>query len=401
MNEHNVRIREIKNLQEAESVLREIGADEMGQRIMSPKALFRVLQVDNLSPWAANILKQQMLSLGGEAGVHRGVIKCSVAKSSALLLGTRAQFSELKHKLYRQPFGMKVIADEIDKTLEASEGGVRKELDCRGRKLPLGKRTLIMGILNITPDSFSDGGKYFSTEDALRHARYLVKSGSDILDIGAESTRPGYTPISEKEELNRLLPVLKEITSQVTVPISVDTHKSKVARAALENGAHLINDVWALTADKDMARVIADYNVPVVLMHNQHHTNYVDVMGDIIRFLRKSIIIAENQGIDPDNIIVDPGIGFGKTLYNNLEVMRRLSELRSLGKTILLGTSRKSFIGKTLGLPVNERVEGTAATVVLGIVQGADIIRVHDVKEMARAARMADAIVRPGGEPQE
>lgn len=277
----------------------------------------------------------------------------------------------------------------------------RPGLNCRGHWLPLGTRTLIMGILNLTPDSFSDGARYNEMEAAVAHGRQLAEAGADLLDVGAESTRPGSLPITEEEEWQRLQLVLPRLLQELNIPISVDTYKAGVAQRALDLGVHLINDIWGLQGDPAMAGVIKEHGVPVVVMHNRQRAVYQDLMGEIQQDLRRSLSIAERAGINPQQIILDPGIGFGKTLEHNLEVMQRLAELRSLGKPLLLGTSRKSLIGRVLNAPVGERLEGTIATVVLGIEAGVDLVRVHDVREIRPAVQMADAIVRfrPPAEP--
>ncbi|MBP2658440.1 MAG: dihydropteroate synthase, partial [Firmicutes bacterium] len=252
-------------------------------------------------------------------------------------------------------------------------------------------------ILNVTPDSFSDGGKYNTIDKALYHVEEMIQCGADIIDIGAESTRPyfGAEKISAEEEMNRLGPLLERVLSISTVPVSVDTYKSNVALEALNLGAHMINDIWGLQQDYNMAKVVAGYNAPIIIMHNQDTTHYQqDIMSEIYDFLQKSISIGIQAGIDPNNIIIDPGIGFGKTPEQNLIVMSRLDELRSLGCPILLGTSNKRFIGEVLGLPVEERVEGTGATVAIGIMKGSNIVRVHNVQAMARIAKMTDAMMR-------
>lgn len=258
-----------------------------------------------------------------------------------------------------------------------------------------GSKTYIMGILNVTPDSFSDGGKFFDEDLAVMHAKEMIELGADIIDIGAESTRPGATEVSAEDEISRLTPVVKKILSEIKSPVSIDTYKSEVADKMLELGVHMINDVWGFQKDLNMAKIVAKHNVPVVIMHNQIGTNYdEDIMKTICRFLSKSIDIGLEAGIKRENIILDPGIGFGKTPEQNMEVMSRLGELNDLGYPILLGTSRKSMIGKILDLPSEERIEGTVATTTMGIVQGVDIVRVHDVKENSRAAKVTDAIVR-------
>ncbi|MGO0123094.1 dihydropteroate synthase [Desulfothermobacter acidiphilus] len=250
-----------------------------------------------------------------------------------------------------------------------------------------------MGILNVTPDSFSDGGRYSTVEAARARALEMVEEGADIIDLGGESTRPGHTPVPPEEELRRIIPVLEAILPELPVPVSVDTSKAVVAEEVLRKGAHLINDQRAL-ADPGMASVVARYEVPVVLMHNPPSPRYRELMGDIIDHLSERVDCALASGIPREHLILDPGIGFGKTPEQNLEVLRRLEELKSLGLPLLVGPSRKSFIGYALGLPVEERLEGTAAAVAVSIVKGADIVRVHDVKAMVRVARMTDALVR-------
>jgi dihydropteroate synthase len=269
------------------------------------------------------------------------------------------------------------------------------ELKCREYQLNLGTRTYIMGILNVTPDSFSDGGEFVDVEKAVNQAKKMVAEGADIIDVGGESTRPGSMEVDAEEELARVLPVVKRLVKEVDVPISVDTYKAEVAEKVLEVGAHIINDVWGMQRDANMASVIAKFDVPIIVMHNQKGTEYKkDIMEEICQFLKRSIDIGVKSGIKSENIILDPGIGFGKTPEQNMVVMSRLGELNDLGCPVLLGTSRKSMIGKILDLPAKERVEGTIATTVLGITQGVDIIRVHDVKENLRAAKVTDAIVR-------
>jgi dihydropteroate synthase len=267
---------------------------------------------------------------------------------------------------------------------------------CREHGLPLGKKTYIMGILNVTPDSFSDGGRYTDLDVAMAQARRMLDDGADIIDIGGESTRPGFTPVDADEECRRVLPVIERLVAEIDVPISVDTSKALVARRALEAGAHIINDIWGLHRESDIARIVAEFGAGIIVMHNRdmEAPRGPDIIADIIEFFRVSIDIARLAGIREDAIVVDPGIGFGKDLAGNLETMLRLKELNVLGFPVLLGPSRKSMIGKVLNLPANDRVEGTMASVVVGIVHGVDFVRVHDVKEMKRAATMTDAIVR-------
>lgn len=268
-----------------------------------------------------------------------------------------------------------------------------------GTRFAWGARTYVMGILNVTPDSFSGDGVAGNVQAAVEQALRFQEWGADIIDVGGESTRPptiytGARPVPVEEELARVVPVIEALRPVLRVPISVDTYKSEVARRALAAGAAMINDVWGFRRDPDMAAVAAEAGVPVVLMHNQEHTRYNDLVPDIIEGLRRLRDDAVRAGVAFENIILDPGIGFGKTAEQNLEVLRRLDEFGVLERPLLVGTSRKSTIGLVLGLPVHERVEGTAATVALSIARGADMVRVHDVKEMVRVARMSDAIVR-------
>jgi len=390
----SVRNINVSNLKEAQQEITKVGSDSAGCRWMAPKAVHRVLKISGIEPKQANIIKQEMLSRGGEAAVARGTVDGSIEKTDVLLMGTLKQFEELNIKLKMQPFGLSKLAAELKAILRNLEGRRPYILDCRGKSISIGERTIVMGILNATPDSFSDGGTHFDIEDAVAGARRMVAEGADIIDLGGESTRPGHIPVGLDEELRRIMPVLERLVKEIDVPISIDTFKAEVAKRAMELGAHIINDQWALRADSEMADVAARYGAPVIIMHNQKGTEYSDLMGDIVNYFRESITTARNAGIPQEKIIIDPGIGFGKTVEQNLEVMRRLPELSCLGQPVLLGTSRKSMIGKTLDLPVNERIEGTGASVAVGITLGVDIIRVHDVKEMVRVARMTDAMVR-------
>ena len=265
---------------------------------------------------------------------------------------------------------------------------------CGNAEFRWGQQTYVMGILNVTPDSFSGDGLAYNVETAVAVAHRLVTDGADIIDIGGESTRPGSSPISAGEELRRIMPVVGRLAAELPVPISVDTYKAEVAREAIRAGANMINDIWGLKSDPGLASVVAEANLPIVLMHNQVGTDYNDLVSDVIGSLQASIDTAVNAGVKWTNIIIDPGIGFGKTWEHNLEILHRLSEFKSLGRPILIGTSRKSTIGRVLDLPVDQRLEGTAATVAISIANGADVVRVHDVREMVRVCRMSDAIIR-------
>ena len=266
-------------------------------------------------------------------------------------------------------------------------------------KLHLGRRTHVMGILNVTPDSFYDGKRYNTAEDAVNHASKMLEEGADIIDVGGESTRPGAYPISEAEELKRVIPLIKLLSKEVRKPISIDTYKARVAEKAIEAGASIINDIGGLLMDKHMAQVAAEAKVPVIIMHKkgkprtmQKYPIRKNVMSEIISYLQKSVSRAVNAGIDEDKIIMDPGIGFGKTLCQNLEILKRLREFKSMGFPILIGTSRKQFIGAILKLSVQERLYGTLATLAIAVMNGAHIVRVHDVREAVQVVRICDAV---------
>jgi len=275
------------------------------------------------------------------------------------------------------------------------------KLKLGGNSLNLSSRTHLMGVLNVTPDSFSDGGRFFKPERAIKQALLMAEEGADIIDVGGESTRPGADEVSAEEESRRVLPVIDELAKKVDLPVSIDTYKSEVARRALDAGAAMINDISALRFDPRMGKVAKDYDVPVVLMHikgtpknMQKNPSYANVIEEISDYLKESVEMAKEAGIDEDKIIIDPGIGFGKRVKDNLEIVKNLRELASLGKPILIGLSRKSFIGKILDLSLEDRLEGSLAALVVAITNGANILRVHDVKHSRRAARIADAILK-------
>lgn len=254
-------------------------------------------------------------------------------------------------------------------------------------------RTYIMGILNVTPDSFSDGGKYNQLDAALRHTEEMIRDGADIIDIGGESTRPGHTVITEEEEISRVTPVIEAVKNRFDTPVSIDTYKGGVAEAALQAGADLVNDIWGFKHDQKVAELTAKYNAACCLMHNRHEAVYENFLEDMVKDMEECVRIAKNAGVADDKIILDPGVGFGKTYENNLEAIHHVEVLHRLGFPILLGTSRKSVIGLTLDLPSDQRVEGTVATSVIGVMKGCAFVRVHDIKENYRAIRMTEAIL--------
>jgi len=278
------------------------------------------------------------------------------------------------------------------------------DLHCNDTILHLSRRVHVIGVLNVTPDSFSDGGRFFRLDDAVRQAEEMAAEGADLIDIGGESSRPGSDSLSLDEELHRVIPVVEALAKRISVPLSVDTYKAEVARQALDTGASLVNDISAMRFDPRMRKLVAERGVPIVLMHMlgtpknmQAHPFYKDVIGEICAFLEERISEAVSAGIERTQIIVDPGIGFGKRVEDNLEIVRRLDAFHTLGCPLLLGPSRKSFIGKVLDLPVEERLEGTAAVVALSVLRGVHLIRVHDVGQMVRVVRMVERI-ECGGE---
>ena len=261
------------------------------------------------------------------------------------------------------------------------------------RDFDIKNKTYIMGILNVTPDSFSDGGKYNHLDAALFHAEEMLRDGADIVDIGGESTRPGHTVITDQEEISRVVPVIEAVKSRFDVPVSIDTYKGTVAEAALKAGADLVNDIWGFKHDKKVADLTAQYKAACCLMHNRHKAVYDDFLSDLVKDMEECIKISREAGVSDDRIILDPGVGFGKTYEMNLEAIHHVDVLHQLGFPILLGTSRKSVIGLTLDLPADQRVEGTVATTVIGVMKGCAFVRVHDIKENKRAIQMTEAVL--------
>jgi len=391
----------LKNSADLLKEFQRIGVDRGGIAIMRPKAVLRVINVGSIPHFCANILKQEMLSLGGDVALSRGAITGTKKITDCLLIGNLSQYGHLIAKLNKQPFGLARLAGELQMCLSCFDAR-SPSLFAGKKRIHLGRRTLIMGILNATPDSFSgDGMLGMEPRRALAVAKGMVRDGADILDIGGESTRPGSQRVSAKEEIGRILPLVKLLAKSVRVSLSIDTTKSEVAHAALDCGVSIINDVSALRGDRRMPKLAARYRATVVLMHMkgvprtmQVAPHYDDLMGEVSGFLGDALKKALDSGISEDRIILDPGIGFGKTVAHNLEILRRLAELKSLGRPVLVGVSRKRFIGKILGAAVDERAWGTGAAVCAAISGGADIVRVHDVREMSQVVRVADAVSR-------
>lgn len=384
---------------EARAILERIGVDPYGIESMAPKMRHLNILLEGLTCRAANIIKQEMLSLGGDAAVARGSVGCSIEKTDALLMGTRKQMERFAEKISFQPFGLGQMSQDIKRLLSDLDRDVFV-FSTPQREWVLGKRTLVMGVVNATPDSFSDGGRFANPEEAVRHGLRLAEEGADILDVGGESSRPGAAPVSPEEEIRRVVPVVEGLAGKVPIPISVDTTKAQVARAALGAGAEIVNDISAMRFDGEMAAVAAEYGAVVVLMHmkgtprdmQKGDLSYRDLCGEIMAYLRESIGRAVSGGVDPERIMIDPGIGFGKSTEDNLRLLKYLREFRSLGRPILVGTSRKAFIGRITGGEATDRLEGTAATVTAAIMNGAHVVRVHDVRFMKRVASMTDAI---------
>lgn len=389
----------IRDQKEAAYFIQSVGADERGPAFMAPKAVYRCIKLKKIRCIAANLIKQEMLSKGGEAAVSRESLY-GEGYTDVLLMGTVKHYRQLIKKLRLQPFGLKELAEEIQNIIDNLEPKTKLIKLANGKTLEIGNRTLIMGILNVTPDSFSDGGKFFDTKEAVKRAREMIEEGADIIDIGGASSRPNSEIADEEEEIKRVVPVVKELVKEDVI-ISIDTFRGKVAHACLDLGAHIINDIGRLQLDDKLLPVLAEYKAPVILMHNRMQFRegepYEDLISDIIVELQESVDQALAAGIEKDQIIIDPGIGFGKTVAENRLIVKRLWEFKSMGFPILLGASRKSFIGKTLNLEVDDRLEGSLAVATMGIMNGADIVRVHDVKATKRIALMTDAVIREDG----
>ena len=399
MNQFNVRTVVLNNVKEAEAFMENyIRCDAKGTVMMGRKLGKMAIVAENLRPPACSILKQTMLSLGVEAAVHRNVLVQKVEHSSVLLMGTLAQMKRLVKKIKPQDFGLAILSDELNEVLEAPKPRSKRVMPYRGGELEFGKKTLIMGILNCTPDSFSDGGQWFDTQKAIDHALEMEENGADIIDIGGESTRPGSAEVTAEEEMKRVLPVIEGLQGKLSIPISIDSYKAVTAEKALEAGAHIINDVWGFQRDKEMADVAAKFQCPSIVMHNKVEAVYNDLMSELMAFLRKSIDLGVSAGLPKSQIIVDPGFGFGfgKTMEHNLTLTAKLRELSATGCPILMGASRKTTLGLILDAPPDQRLEGDSAITAMSILNGADMVRVHDVREMANVAKVADAVAAAG-----
>jgi dihydropteroate synthase len=363
---------------------------------MLPKVFGLNMKIREVKARDANIIKQEMLSDGGDAALSRESYDLKDEKSDILLMGNLKSYSETIKKLKLQPIKeLREIAGEVGKAIK-NYFSVPERFEVNGKRFDF-SRPLVMGILNVTPNSFSDDGKFYGEDKAVEGARRMIEEGAALLDVGGESTRPGYKPVSFQEEEKRVIPIIERLRGEVEKPISIDTTKLRIAEKALRLGVEAVNDQWGLQMkgrdNRCFAKLIADHDVALVLMHNRDNKRYGDMMYEMLSFLERGIHIAENNGVDPRKIIVDPGIGFGKDAKQNLTALARVRELKVLGKPILVGPSRKSFIGKTLGLGVGDRLEGSLAAIAYAIGQGANVVRMHDVKESVRVARLMSALM--------
>ncbi len=383
----------------AKELIEAVGFDKDYSAVAVDKYRFQLIKVEDLTPPQANIVKQLALSIGADAAVHREVITCKVEKTDAILAGSVCQLRQLANKLKFQPFSLNVLAEEIFQQLDLE----LTPLKIRNTKFAWGKKTYVMGILNVTPDSFSDGGSYNTVQSALVQVEQMVLHGVDIIDIGGESTRPFAQEVSVEEELSRVIPVIQAIRKNgINTPVSIDTRNAQVANQAVLAGADIINDVSGFDHDNDMVKVAVEHQVPVVLMHSkgspdemqvnpEYQENVVDVIS---KKLFKKVQKAINAGVKKENIILDPGIGFGKTLEHNLEIINRICEFTSLGCPLLLGVSRKSLIGNILEVPTDQREEASIALNSYLASNGVDIVRVHDVDKTCKALKVLDKVVR-------
>jgi len=381
--------------------LNDIDVDPYGIEAMLPKMAHLNILIRRLPCKVANIIKQEMLSVGADAAVARGSVACSVEATDVLLMATHKQIERFIEKVASQPFGLNQLAVNLRELLENISRD-QWTLRTGRREMVLGDRTLIMAILNVTPDSFSDGGCFFPHEKAIAAGLRLSAAGADILDIGGESSRPGAEGESAEEELRRVIPVIEGLTGKVDIPISVDTTKAVVAREALAAGAEIINDISSMRFDAQMPAVMASSGAAVIFMHmrgtpktmQQGDIHYASLMGEIIDFFHDRLNAAQAAGISADRIILDPGLGFGKSRSDNLKLLRYLAEFSVLGRPILTGPSRKSFLSCDGEAGPQDRLEGTLAAVTTAIINGSHLVRVHDVEAVKRVVAIADAIIR-------
>ncbi|MFH1862823.1 MAG: dihydropteroate synthase [bacterium] len=399
----SVHVRRIypRNRDDIIAEMRALGCHPEGIRIMEPKCRLLLLKIEKLSAPAALIVKQSALSFGGDAAVHRKLISNKVDHTDVLLMLREDQLREFCLKLQQQDFGLHTLSGQLSEFIKDSgDPAAYRSFRVGDQVYSCDRRPYIMGVLNVTPDSFSDGGQYFELDKALHRAREMVEEGADFLDVGGESSRPGALSVSAAEEERRVLPLIEKLARELKIPISVDTAKAQIAQEALRAGARIVNDITALQGDPDMATVIADAQATAVLMHMQgqprtmqEYPTYTDMLSEIHAFLEERLQFAMDRGIARERLLVDPGIGFGKRLGDNFEILGRLQEFTDLAP-VLIGPSRKSFLGKVLDLPVDQRLEGTAAALAVAVLNGANILRVHDVKMAVQVSEITHRCLR-------
>ena len=386
------RILQIYSLEDAKRELEKINVSSQGVKVMAPKAIGLSIKLTKVKVGAANIIKQEMLSIGGDTAVARGVVNGKLEISDIILLGNLDKIKKLIKKLNHQTiFGLPRIKQDLTKIIDQLENSHSKVLNCNGIKLELNE-TKIMGVLNVTPDSFSDGNQYFDEDKAVKRALEMIVEGADIIDIGGESTRPGAKKVSAEIEIERVIPIIKKLRKQTDIPISIDTTKAEVAEKALQAGASILNDISALQFDAEMIKVLQNFpEVSVILMHMQgtpetmqDDPHYEDVIEEILTFFEERINFCEKKGISKKRIIIDPGIGFGKRQKDNLVILKKLSEFKCLGFPIMLGASRKSFIGKIYSSEASKRLAGSLASTAFAFQNDVNVIRIHDVQEHKR-----------------
>jgi len=402
MMNHNAHILPIDSHSSAVAELQKISVSPEGVPLMTTKCLSYCIKLERVDVRAANILKQQMLSLGGDAAVSKHTLALKGGETDIILIGTHKQLSSLDEKLSNQPFQLSNLSQEVRRVI-ANYQRRNFTIDFPSGPISLNGRILIMGTLNLTPDSFAGDGIYNDPGRAVDYALQMVEEGADIIDVGGASTRPGFAPLSVKEELGRVIPVLKRLRRETTTPISIDTYKPEVARESLELGVDMVNDISGLRHSPQMVQLLTQYRVPVVLMHiptevslMHQYPGYGNLLSEVVSGLRSSLQRAVDAGLSPEKAIIDPGIGFGKKPQDNLVILKNLSVLKSLGRPILVGCSRKSFIGKALNLPVEERLEGTMAAVAMAVLNGAHIVRVHDPGPIKLLVQMLTALQQAG-----
>ena len=398
------RVLEVATFAEIAREIERTDSDPEGVGIMTRKARIFPVRLDNVPLKASPLLKQELLAVGAEAAHARGIADHSVAASSVVLLATWGQYHRLLPKLARQPFQLSSIATAIERALQHYTSHAPRTVHGLRHSFTVGEKTLVMGVLNVTPDSFSDGGRFLDPAGAVAHGQELVREGADLLDVGGESTRPTAAPVPPEEEWARIAPVLEKLVGSVAVPISVDTRSPEVAQRALEAGADLINDVGGLR-EPAMRGLIARTGAPVIVLHMrgtpatmQADTRYGDLRGEVFDAIAGACVQARRDGVRPEQLLIDPGLGFGKSAEQNVELLAHLGEFRSLGPPVVVGASRKSFLGTlTGGADVTDRLEAGVACAVIAALQGVHIVRTHDVRPTVRALAIADALRSIGG----